>query len=72
MKVTIERMPGEAVRIGPHLVQVLAVQPGRVVLALLDPEHDCVVCGRPLVDGRCPDCPPAAVTVPRPGEPCRN
>jgi hypothetical protein len=58
----IERAPGEAVRIGPYALQVLAVQPGRVVVALLDPAKDCACCGeRPADRRRCRVCRTEAV-----------
>jgi hypothetical protein len=43
---------------------VLAVQRGRVVVAVLDPEQDCLSCGRPLFDHRCPACHAAGVVSP--------
>jgi hypothetical protein len=64
--ITIERRSGQAVRIGPHVVRVVVVQPGRVVVALLDTRHDCATCGRRLVAGRCPACRPAFAAL-RPG-----
>jgi hypothetical protein len=51
--IVIERTPGEAVRIGPYTLQVLAVQPGRVVVALLDPARDCACCGERPASRRC-------------------
>jgi hypothetical protein len=60
MRVTIEAASGQKVRIGPHVLQVLAVQSDRVVLGLLDSRKDCTLCGRGLVGGRCPVCETAA------------
>jgi hypothetical protein len=54
--VMIERMAGQGVRIGGQILKVLAVQAGRVVIAVLDAEKECLSCGQTLVDGRCPAC----------------
>jgi hypothetical protein len=55
--IVIERTAGEAVQIGPYALQVLAVQPGRVVVALFDPARDCACCGeRPAGRRRCRVC----------------
>jgi hypothetical protein len=60
--VTIERSPGQAIRIGRYTVRVLAVHAGEVVLALLDPDRDCAGCGeRPADRLRCPVCQAEAV-----------
>jgi hypothetical protein len=62
--VTIERMAGQGVRIGGYILKVLAVQPGRVVVALLDAETECLSCGQSLVGGRCPACQAGAAPPP--------
>ena len=55
--IVIQRSPGEAVRIGPYMLRVLAVHGDEVVVALLDPERDCAACGeRPAQRRRCPGC----------------
>lgn len=53
----IELAPGQSVRVGPCLLRVLAVRSDEVVLALLDPQKDCVFCGE-RTHGRhqCPVC----------------
>ena len=51
--VMIERKPGLGVRIGPYVLQVLAVYAGEVVFALLDPDKDCCCCGERPADRRC-------------------
>jgi hypothetical protein len=66
--VVIERSPGEGVQIGHHVLRVLAVHADEVVVALLDPDKVCVVCGAGLDEpaqtagatepGRCPRCAP--------------
>ncbi len=38
--IVIEQTAGQALRIGPYTLRVLAVQPGRVVVALSDPGRD--------------------------------
>jgi hypothetical protein len=55
--VEIDRKAGEAVRVGRYTLRVLAVHPGEVVVALLDPDRDCAGCGeRPAERRRCPVC----------------
>jgi hypothetical protein len=60
--VEIERKAGEAVRVGRYTLRVIAVRPGEVVIALLDPDKDCAGCGeRPAQRRRCPVCGAEAV-----------
>jgi hypothetical protein len=69
----IELSPGQDVRVGPCTLRVLAVHPGEVVLALLDPARDCVCCGgRPANRVCCPVCQTEALLCPdcMPTQPC--
>jgi len=60
-----ELTPGQDVRVGPCTLRVLAVRPGEVVVALLDPAHDCAFCGeRPAARHRCPVCQAEAPVCP--------
>jgi hypothetical protein len=70
--IEIEMSPGEDVRVGPHTLRVLAVHPGEVVVALVDPE-DCALCGRrPAARLRCSVCQAEALLCPDcvPSRPC--
>jgi len=53
--VVIERSPDQGVQIGRYLLRVLAVHADEVVVALIDPDKDCVGCGESAT-GRCPGC----------------
>jgi hypothetical protein len=54
--VVIERSPDQEVRIGRYTLRVLAVHADEVVVALFDPDMDCIGCGERPADGRCPVC----------------
>ena len=54
--VIIERSPDQGVQVGPYTLWVLAVHANEVVIALLDPDKDCIVCGEPTPGARCPIC----------------
>jgi hypothetical protein len=55
--VVIQRSPGEAIRIGPYTLRVLSVHGDEVVVAVIDADRDCSVCGeRPAEPRRCPVC----------------
>ena len=61
----LELSPGRGVQVGPYTLRVLAVRPGEVVLALLDPDKDCTGCGgRPAARLRCPICRAEALVCP--------
>jgi hypothetical protein len=53
--VVIERSPDQGVQIGRYTLRVLAVHANEVVVALIDPDTDCAVCGE-RTTGRCPGC----------------
>jgi hypothetical protein len=62
--VELERTPGQAVQIGRYTLRVLAVREGEVVVALLDPDKDCVGCGQRGVSSLCPACQTVMVVCP--------
>src|SRR5262249_34846318 len=63
--VKIERLPGQAVVIGPYTLWVLSVHGDEVVLALHDPDKDCAPCGeRPADHFQCPICQAEAIVCP--------
>jgi hypothetical protein len=63
--VVIERTPGQAIRIGPYIVKVLAVRHGHVKVALLDQTKDCLFCGQEtLRRRRCSVCSAEALVCP--------
>jgi hypothetical protein len=56
LMVVIERSPDQGVQVGPYTLWVLAVHADEVVIALLDPDKDCVGCGERAAGQRCPVC----------------
>ena len=65
MMVTIECSPGQCVRIGHRTMRVLAVHAAEVILALIDPDKDCALCGeRPANRHYCPVCASGTVICP--------
>ena len=63
--VVIERSPGQSVRIGPYALRVLAIHTDEVVVALLDLDRECHVCGKPSNERRhCPQCDTDVIVCP--------
>jgi hypothetical protein len=54
--VIIERSADQGVQVGPYTLWVLAVRAGEVVVALLDPDKDCIGCGERTAGARCRLC----------------
>jgi hypothetical protein len=54
--VVIERSPDQGVQIGRYTLRVLAVHGDEVVVAVFDPDKDCVGCGERAAGQRCPVC----------------
>ena len=55
--VVIQRSPGEAVRIGPYTIRVLSVHGDEVVVAVIEADRDCSLCGERAAElRRCPVC----------------